>query len=205
MRRAAFLVVLVLALAGFTASGVSAKGDITPELAALVKPPTAPIDVLGDMNDQFDYAPAGLCADFSTVGDPSGATATGMWMIFQLAYYGPWRNNVVRLAAINMQALHQHLAIWLFHYNGSAWVYANQAKFRWPDYTGSTGSYFRSPAGDTSNPKLPRFFVRSNTGYYAIKVAVINQFGQAVDQAFVGEYAHTDGVNYPGNTRYCLS
>jgi len=190
------------ALAVLTLSGTAfAAATVTPALSVLLNPPAQSPDIFVADQLHMDNGPAGGCVDYSTVADPSFATATDMRIWFNLGYKSDYRENIVRASATDIRSAGAHLAIWLYHWNGSSWTYAGQARFRYPT---TTWPYWSRPAGDTTATNVPSFWVRSNTGHYTIRVGIVSSTGALLDSGYVAGFGHAD-LTATGTTRYCTS
>jgi hypothetical protein len=181
----ALLAVSTAAVVGVAPAG--AAMSTTPALSALVNPPFKAPDIFDLPDNQLDRTPAGLCTNWANVYDPAAQHSSGTWVSLALGYSSGWRENVLKLAAVTIALRHQHLAIWLYRWNGRAWAYTNRAVSRYPV---ATYPYFRRPAGDSTAANFPTFTVPDGTGYYTIPVGVVSAAGAVVDSSYVHSFGH---------------
>jgi hypothetical protein len=178
-----------------------AGAAVTPALRVLLDPPVASPDIFETDQLHMDNGPAGGCVDYSTVADPTFAASTDMRIWMNLGYVSDYRENLVHAAAADVRRAGAHLAIWLYHWNGSSWVWAGQTRFRYPT---TTSPYWSRPAGDSTATNVPNFWVRSNSGYYTIRVGIVSAAGALLDSGYVAGFGHGD-ISAIGITRNCMS
>lgn len=192
---------VLVGLCSAVALGTAPAGAATttsPALSVLVDPPIKPADIFDDQR-VYDSSPAGICVNWADVYDPAAQHGSGTQLGLSLSYPGSWRENIMQVASTQIRLSHEHLAIWLYRWNGYGWVYANQARFRYPT---TTFPYWTRPSSDYTYVNEPYFSVNDGTGYYTIRVALISASGAVVDSAFVKAFGHT---NLDGDTPYCAS
>jgi hypothetical protein len=195
------LALAVVALA-LPVAGVSqaAALDTNQILIALTNPPLAQVDIFSNMYDQLDNEPAGLCVSGAQVSDPAAQHGTGAQLLFLLGRSSPTRQALLAAAAIQSRALGLHLAIWLYQWNGQSWAYTGRYKIRYPV---SYSPFWLRPVGDPTPANVPNFTVASGTGYYRIRVGLLNSAGTAVNTAYVRGFGNIP--NLDSTTPYCRS
>jgi hypothetical protein len=190
------LTALVAACAAAVAAPAGAMTSVSPALKALTDPPVKPPDAFDDQRI-YDSTVAGLCVTWADVYDPSSARASGTTIAMSLSYPGSWRENVMQMASSVIRLNGQHLAIWLYRWNGRTWAYSGQSRVRYP---ATTFPYWSRPAGDNTFINTPSFNVPSDSGYYTIRVGLVSARGVVVDTAYVKAFGHT---NLDGETSSC--
>jgi len=202
-RRLAALLAAALVAAAIAVSPAFGRSSISSMLSVLTNPPVQQKDIFEPDQLWNDVSPAGTCVDYSTVVDPTSARSSDTLISMQIEYASAYRQSLARAAALSLRSQGMHLAIWLYHWNGRAWVWAGQSRFRYPNPAGYE-YLWRNGTGDSSTSYMPHFWVASGSGHYTIRVAIITSAGQVAESAYVRGFGHGD-LTYTGITSYCTS